>query len=208
MNTFPADLREWKNDVSHRLMRLRGTINDIMIAMPQIPDPEIGQPFTGPLSPVPFVWPTQVSRSGGTVGTLSTAANHCSFCPTALRFYEITVAGITNRSCTLCNSLNGTFLLEAQDGLQSGGGIVGCMWYSPSFTWCSSNTARWVMSITSTEIVVYWERSGAGQSPEYRRSGCPPTAGSGSGTVTLNRSSSALNDCRDYPSTITLRGIA
>ena len=74
-NRFPVEYEAWKNDVARRLVALRGSVDDIWRGLPQIPDPEIGVPFTGPLSPVPFVFPegpgTGGTNTGGTVGSAS-----------------------------------------------------------------------------------------------------------------------------------------
>lgn len=229
MNSFPTEINAWKNDVARRLVGLRGHVNDIMMLLPMIPDPEIGMPFTGPLSPVPFVFPPVQEENTG--GTQYTAANHCNQCPNLLRHYEITVAGITNRSCTQCAGVNGTFILTAQDGLGSGTrGVAPCVWLSPAIPWCpdflfpdtkiwwfmrvgngaASGTTRTIVQLivgsNYPDLVTFTPSL----LPQYQLESCPPGAGSGSGTVTMNRQSGGpfLNDCQNYPATITLRGIS
>lgn len=223
MNKFPSEISAWKNDVARRLVRLRGEVDGIMINLPMIPDPEIGMPFTGPLSPVPFEWPQATENTGGTNGTL---ASHCSLCPLALREYEITVSGIAIRNCALCNSLNGTFILTANDAQHAGSGsylAASCVWSSPAIPWCTppaghSPFVYWILSIASdgpagaTRSHVSWSfdpNGPSGATPDYLYEGCPPAAGSGSGQVTMTRAAGTiLNDCKDYPLTITLRGVS
>lgn len=221
MNKFPAEISAWKNDVARRLVRLRGEVDGIMINLPMISDPEIGMPFTGPLSPMPFQFP---QGTQGTGGTPSTAANHCPLCPTALRKYELTVAGITNRGvCMTCGNANGTFSLVAVDGLgglSGSQGISACGWHSESFPWCvpgARPALRWGMFVGQeppsflTQVFVFLctdVGGGPAIAPRYIYTGCPPSAGSGSGTITLNREINPLNDCQTYPATVTLRGVS
>lgn len=227
MNSFPREINAWKNDVARRLVGLRGAVNDIFLGMPQIPDPEIGMPFSGPLSPVPFVWHPQ-PNTGGTMGTPSTVADHCPACPTALVRYEFSVSGITNGTCLLCNNVNGSHVLQALSGQfsdigESGsvGTIAACEWRSAKIPFCTV-----VTTIPPTTWVYWWMQiitsSGDGNPAirvhlsydltavvyaTYQYLGCPPSVGSGSGSVTLTRIATSAR-CSTFPTTATLRGIS
>ncbi len=197
MNSFPADLREWKNDVQHRLMRLRGSVNDIFMTMPQIPDPEIGSPFSGPLSPVPFVWPL-VDRSGGTPntgGTINTGGtpntvntggtlNTVGGCVGA-RFMNFTFAGIS------CAPLNGTFKLSASAPL-----IGVCRWQT-------AGTDRWYfLHLTGTNQMELNYSPGSGGIVAYSAAGIPPMPGN---SIVMTRTTNTTG-CTGFPATQTVTG--
>lgn len=223
-NRFPTEYEAWKNDVARRLVALQGNVNNIMIGLPQIPGPEIGMPFTGPLSPVPFVWPSVNNEQTG--GTTGTRADHCSICPNASRKYEFTVSGIANRTCLTCSAANGTFILEAVDGQGSGSeASTACLWRSSKVIMCSefsypSGEYWWLMEIgydafSNPQVTVSLCNSSISASiagvtmVQYQRSDCPPPHGSGSGNFVINRlGPSPLNRCQTYPASITLRVVS
>lgn len=218
MNTFPTELNAWKNDVARRLVALRGTFNDLMMALPMIPDPEIGQPFTGPLSPVPFEWPTRPDRSGGTntggtIDTGGTLVGGCAPCDAAghpvCERYQITISSVANQGCTDCANLNGTYIVSRSGGSGGGAGTgSGCVWTSiETVTICGSSrqlnfqlerasSTKYTFSITNIPTdSVRWGYAG--------RDGCPPPAGT---TDTLNKELEAGSAC-NYPATITVKGL-
>lgn len=208
--------------MARRLVALRDGIDTIMMTMPMLPDPEIGMPFTGPLSPVPFVFHPAES-TGGTTGT---RADHCLICPNASRKYEFTIAGIANRTCLTCAAANGTFVLEAVDGNGSGSAAsIPCLWRSSKFIMCSEFTYPsgefwWLMEIgydafSNPQVTVTLCNSSISVTlssrslVQYQRSDCPPPHGSGSGNFVINRlGPSPLNRCQTYPASITLRVVS
>ena len=56
----------------------------------------------------------------------------CDLCPDGMpRFFQFTLAGITNGTCASCTALNGTWVLPYSGD---------CVWAAPTEGACSSNT--------------------------------------------------------------------
>lgn len=221
MNAFPKTLPEWKNDVARRLNRLRLDINTIMMNLPMVPDPEIGMPFTGPLSPVPFVFPAQTDRSGGTpntggTNTGGTTVGGCGPCDAlghvVCERYEIVISGVTNQGCTDCTNLDGTYIVSRTGGSGGGGGTgTGCNWSSiETVTICGSvRQLNFTLQRENATTYLFTPAGGGGIPTDtivYRlttRDGCPPPAGV---TDTMNKSVETGSAC-NYPATITVKGL-
>lgn len=60
LQRFPYENEAWRNYVEQLLRGLCTDRDRLMQVTPQIPDPEAGTPYTGPLSPVAFEF-----RGGG-----------------------------------------------------------------------------------------------------------------------------------------------
>lgn len=61
---FPRHMEHWMRQVEALIVGLEHDVQSIQKTMPQIPDPEAGHAFTGPLNPVPFNFPEQAEQSG------------------------------------------------------------------------------------------------------------------------------------------------
>lgn len=198
MNKFPSEISAWKNDVARRLVRLRGEVDGIMINLPMIPDPEIGMPFNGPLSPVPFVFPP-TDRSGGTpntAGSVNTGGtpnttNTGGTVYTAggcvgARYMNFTITGFSG-----CGVDTGTFKI-ANSGLS--GGVC---------TWNTAGTGRWYMiHDTTTDDIQLIYSTGGGGILSYSTTGVPPGPGS---SIVLNLNTNTAG-CSPVPPTVTVTG--
>lgn len=63
---FPAHMEQWKRQVEALILELEHDVQSLQKIVPQIPDPEAGNAFTGPLEPQPYVFPRQASGGSGT----------------------------------------------------------------------------------------------------------------------------------------------
>lgn len=61
---FPKHDEFWRRQVEALILGLEHDVQTIQQTMPQIPDPEAGVAFTGPLSPVEFNFPKRAEQSG------------------------------------------------------------------------------------------------------------------------------------------------
>lgn len=210
MNKFPSEISAWKNDVARRLVALRGAVDDIWKGLPQIPDPEIGMPFTGPLVPDPFVFPP-TDRSGGTPNSMGTpntgGTSVCGGCPSSSASYRLTVSGATDNTCVECSALNTTFTLSIT-GTQ-------CQWDSARFDMCSASLAPgtdgpfWRMSFSGGTTTLELRGNTIFGNPTviatYSYGGCPPALVSGSGSsITLDYVSGS--QC-NFPATVEVEAI-
>lgn len=61
---FPLHDEFWRRQVEAMILGLEHDVQSLQQTTPQIPDPEAGMAFTGPLSPVVFNYPKQAEQSG------------------------------------------------------------------------------------------------------------------------------------------------
>lgn len=158
MNHFPSEINAWKNDVARRLVALRDGIDTIMMTMPMLPDPEIGMPFTGPLSPVPFGWIPEPG-TGGTVNTGGTpntgGTSTAGGCPGAnIMHVEYVLTG--PGSCAGTYKLNLPFVSHI--------GAV-CRWADAGSSVMTYNTSTGVTIFFDTQV-------------SYQSTVVPPNSGS------------------------------
>lgn len=132
---FPRDEELWRRQVEQLLMGLVVDRDRIWKMTPQIPDPEAGAAFTGPLAPYHFVGPGRFGasgsplsgsraqsggevQSGGTLASGGSGSAGCSCSDITCSSYhfvgEITISGVTGPCAA---DFNGTFSpgLDAQD---------------------------------------------------------------------------------------------
>lgn len=120
---FPSGDAAWRERVTRMILDTDVQIKRLWMQLPQIPDPEMGLPFTGPLSPVSFQYPP-FDRSGGTGGTNTGGTPVISSGTTGgcqgANYLIATISGITTGGCT---SINGVWRFGP---LATPGGL--CTW--------------------------------------------------------------------------------
>lgn len=146
-------------------------------------------------------------------------ASHCNVCPTGAARYEITISGIANRDCASCSAANGTFILEAVDGVGAGGVMaVPCLWRSSVVNMCPeftnpSGSYWWIMEVGldvygNQQVTVSLNSNKTSPTDismvQYRGSANLPSAGS----ITVPRAGpSPLNRCQNYQASVTVRQV-
>lgn len=114
---FPTERVEWVNFVERLLSELRVDYSRLWQVLPQLPDPEAGIPYTGPLSPAPYCWPFQACARN-----IEPCEEDCYLLTVASSRPEVSGTG----GCQDCHLLDGTFEVNRTSGAS---GAARCDWY-------------------------------------------------------------------------------
>lgn len=145
---------------------------------------------------------TNTFNTGGTVNTggtntFATFALSCGLCSSTPVRWKVTVAGITNGTCSQCSGYNGTFTLHHVGG-------SACQWKSTETVLCPSSGTSAVerFALSYSAILVSWVVviQGAGVSlAEYRLASASFNC---MGSNTLTRVGATSGNCATYPTTV------
>lgn len=137
----------------------------------------------------------------GTSTATSSNILSCSECPDGMsQCWEITVAGIANKNCSVCEGYNGTFVLDNR--LE---GLGQCQFRSPGLSGCNNvcnpstpDSDFWQMEFSVNQWLI--TATGLGGIQWVLTSGDPCN----NDVLTFSRTIVVTNDCcQSYPDTIT-----